>query len=319
MRTETLILRPFNLTSSRRTLFSFAYFDSYTKKQISLLTDGVLYQGPLAARDMRPLDEKKIFFDSDVFECKIDFDSSMMDKLMQKDYSFEEMKKLNANEREALIILRHPDVYNATGEQSHNHKAGDKRWVVELAHKKVSDDYKSVIIRMLAMNRFFKEDPIQWREIAFVFGVNPAGKNADELATLLASPDRGILLSSKEKAQEFIEFVKDFDTSSPRVVVQKALALGVIYKERESYSYYETSLGRTVDDVVGFVSRDKTINMQLIKSIEEYDVDLVRYAATCEEAKDLLEQSLNDVKSSGDKSPSKSTAKRPVKEPATAE
>jgi len=245
---------------------------------------------------MRPLDEKKIFFDGDVFEYKVEFNAENYELLMSKNLSFDQMKGLTANDKEAMMILRHPDVYNSTGEQSHNYSSSAKRWIVELSHKKVSQEYMGVVTKMLAMNRFFQEDPVQWREIAFVFGVNPVGKNADELASMLAAPDRGILISTVEKAVDFIEFIKDFETSSPRVVVQKALALGVIYKERESYSYYDTPLGRTIDDVIAYVGRDKTVNMQVLRSIEEYDVDLERYKGTCSDAKELLVKTLAESK-----------------------
>ena len=79
MAKELLVLRPFNLTSTRRTVFSFSYLDKRTKKQFSLLSDGNLYEGALVARDQRPLDEKKIFFDVDNFEYKLEFENEDLD------------------------------------------------------------------------------------------------------------------------------------------------------------------------------------------------------------------------------------------------
>jgi hypothetical protein len=293
MTRETLILRPFNMTSSRRTAFSFSYLDKRTRKQFSLLSDGGFYEGPLVARDQRALDEKKIFFDKDNFEYKLEFDAEMLDAILDGSLDRKLMYNLAPDVREAIAILRHPDVYHTTGAQSYNHNPIGKKWIVELRRERLNSDFKTSLIKMQAINRFFSEDPMVWRELAFYFGVNPIGKDPDELANIMASPDKGAIVVTRETAEEFMEFVQSFDARIPRVVCQKALALGVIHKDREQYMYLDTPLGKTVAEVIEVLSKDKTVNMMVIKATEDYDSDIVRYQEGCDRVARVIKDTLS--------------------------
>lgn len=292
MAKETLILRPFNMTSTRRSAFSFSYLDRRTKKQFSLLSDGAFYEGPLVARDQRPLDEKKIFFDKDNFEYHLDFDSDEIDKILDGSLDRKLMYGYAPEVREAIAIMRHPDVFNTTGPQSYNHNPASKKWVIELRKERLNNDFKSILVKMKAINRFFNEEPTIWRELAFFFGVNPIGKDPDELATIMASPDKGAIVASTESALEFLDFIQSFDSTIPRVICQKALALGVIYKDRDQYMFLDTVLGRTLAEVIEFMSKDKTVNMLIIKATEDYDHDIVRYSAGCERVAGVIRDTL---------------------------
>jgi len=292
MTKEILILRPFNLTSTRRTVFSFSYLDKKTKKQFSLLSDGTLYEGALVARDQRPLDEKKVFFDADNYEYRVEFDSEDVDKILDGSYDRRTFSALSPESKEALAILRHPDVFHTTGRQSYNHNAASKKWIVELRKEKLNNDFKCSLTKLLAINRFFQEEPLIWRELAFYFGVNPVGKDPDELANIMAAPDKGAIVTTQESAEEFLEFIQTFDSAIPRVVIQKALALGVIVKDREQYFYLDSPLGKTVAEMIEFISKDKTINMMIIKSTEDYDEDIVRYQMGVERVKEVIKDTL---------------------------
>lgn len=290
------------MTSTRRTVFSFSFLDKRTRKQFSLLADGSFYEGALVARDQRPLDEKKIFFDKDNFEYHLDFEFDEVEKILDGSLDRKMMYGLPPEVREAIAIMRHPDVYNTTGDQSYNHNHSSKKWIIELRKERLNSDFKTILIKMKAINRFFQEDPMIWREMAFYFGVNPIGKDPDELASIMAAPDKGAIVATRESAEEFMEFIQSFDAATPRVVCQKALALGVIFKDREQYMYLDSPLGKTIAEVMEFISKDKTVNMMIIKATEDYDSDIVRYQAGCERVGQVITETLS----------SKSTKKKPV-------
>jgi len=293
MTKETLILRPYNMASTRRTVFSFSFLDKRTKKQFSVLSDGGFYEGPLVARDQRALDEKKIFFDKDNFEYKLEFDATLLDQILDGSLDRKQMYNLAPDVREAIGILRHPDVMHTTGPQSYNHNPTGKRWIVELRKERLNVDFKTSLLKMQAINRFFSEEPLVWRELAFYFGVNPIGKDPDELANIMASPEKGAIVASRESAEEFMEFVQSFNARVPRVVCQKALALGVIYKDRDQYMYLDTPLGRTIAEIIEVLTKDKTVNMMVIKATEDYDADVVRYQEGCERVKSVIKDTLS--------------------------
>lgn len=280
------------MTSTRRTAFSFSFPDKRTRKQFSLLSDGSFYEGALVARDQRPLDEKKIFFDKDNFEYHLEFEFDEVDKILDGTLDRKMMYGLAPEVREAIAIMRHPDVYNTTGDQSYNHNIASKKWVIELRKERLNSDFKTILLKMQAINRFFQEEPLIWREMAFFFGVNPIGKDPDELASIMASPEKGVIVTSRESAEEFMAFIQSFDSTTPRVVCQKALALGVIFKDREHYMFLDTPLGRTIAEAMEFISKDKTVNMMVIKATEDYDSDIVRYQAGCERIAAVIKETL---------------------------
>jgi hypothetical protein len=297
------------MTSTRRTVFSFSFLDKRTRKQFSLLSDGSFYEGALVARDQRPLDEKKIFFDKDNFEYHLEFEFDEIQKILDGSLDRKMMYGLSPEIREAIAIMRHPDVFNTTGEQSYNHNTSSKKWIIELRKERLNGDFKTVLLKMQAINRFFQEDPMVWREMAFFFGVNPIGKEPDELASIMASPEKGAIVATRESAEEFMEFIQSFDSTTPRVVCQKALALGVIFKDREQYMFLDTPLGRTIAEAMEFISKDKTVNMMIIKATEDYDSDIVRYQAGCERIAEVIKDTLSSKASKKKSAPLQGRAK----------
>jgi hypothetical protein len=52
--------------------------------------------------------------------------------------------------------------------------------------------------------------------------------------------------------------------------------------------YLDNPMGKTVAEVMEFLSKDKTVNMMILKSIEDYDQDIVRYQRGCERVKETV-------------------------------
>lgn len=263
MAKETLILTPYGVNGSGIRLFQYAYYDTQKRKQVNFLVNGTIYEGSLAnGKDPAAhKEEKKIFFDAKMLRYVLNYDT---DDKSSQEY------------QEAKFILNHPNVQRVYGDQNHNF-TGKVMWLVELVQQKLENTYSDMILYLEVQNEFLKMSPIEWRECAFHFGLNPTGKGPHEVAAELVGQKTGLILKSTENAADFKKWKASHHSDDPKFVSEKATALGIIRKDNEVYKFDGIPMGRTIDEVAAALTVDRTTLRQVIKDIESSDSDLADY------------------------------------------
>lgn len=269
MAKETLVLTPYGLGGSGIMMFQFSYYDSKKRKQLSLLTNGTIYEGALAfgkdAASQRQ--EKKVFFDAKNTRYVLEYDPQ---------------DKSSMEHQEAKFILNHPNVENKSGKQSDNY-SGKPIWSVELIQQKIEGSYNFMVKRLNVANQLLALNPLDWRECAFRFGINPTGKGPHEVASMLVDQVNGAVLKSDQTCDEFIKWKNDYNKDDPKYVAEKAILLSIIKRDNETYKIDGNPIGRTVDEVSAALSSDRTTLRQVISDIEKNDNDLASYIEMVEE------------------------------------
>jgi hypothetical protein len=263
MAKETLILTPYGVNGSGIRMFQYSYYDTAKRKQINFLVNGTIYEGSLAnGKDPAShKEEKKVFFDAKILRYTLEYDTD---------------DKSSSEYQEAKFILNHPNVQNASGNQNPNF-TGKAMWIVELVHQKLEHTYSHMIQFLKAQNEFLAMSPMEWRECAFHFGLNPTNKGPHELAAELVGHKSGIIISSLEKCDDFFKWKSTYHSDDPKFVSEKATALGIIRKDNEVYKFDGIPMGRTIDEVSAALSVDRTTLRQVVKDIETSDSDLAEY------------------------------------------
>lgn len=263
MARETLVLTPYGVNGSGIRMFQYSYYDTQKRKQINFLVNGTIYEGSLAnGKDPAShREEKKVFFDAKMLRYVLEYDTD---------------EKSSSEYQEAKFILNHPNVQNVSGEQNPNY-AGKTMWLAELVQQKLEHGYTHMIEFLKAQNEFLAMPPMEWRECAFHFGLNPTKKGPHELATELVGHKSGIIISSIEKCEDFFKWKSTYHSDDPKFVSEKATALGIIRKDNEVYKFDNIPMGRTIDEVAAALSVDRTTLRQVVKDIETSDSDLAEY------------------------------------------
>jgi hypothetical protein len=150
-------------------------------------------------------------------------------------------------------------------------------WLAELVQQKLEHGYTHMVEFLKAQNEFLAMPPMEWRECAFHFGLNPTKKGPHELATELVGHKSGIIISSIEKCEDFFKWKSTYHSDDPKFVSEKATALGIIRKDNEVYKFDGIPMGRTIDEVAAALSVDRTTLRQVVKDIESNDSDLAEY------------------------------------------
>lgn len=269
MAKETLVLTPYGLSSSGVMLFQFSYYDAKRRKQVSLLTNGTIYEGALAfGKDSASQrQEKKTFFDAKNTRYTLEYDSD---------------DKNSMEYQEAKFILNHPNVENKSGKQSENY-SGKPIWSVELIQQSIENSYNFLVKRLDVTNQFLAMDPLDWRECSFRFGVNPTGMGPHEVASVLVDQKLGEIIKSEASCDEFIKWKKEFNKDDPKTAAEKAALLGIIKRDNETYKFDGNPIGRTIDEVSAALSADRTTLRQVIMDIESGDSDLANYIEKVEQ------------------------------------
>ena len=263
MAKETLILTPYGVNGSGIRLFQYSYYDTAKRKQVNFLVNGTIYEGSLAnGKDPAShKEEKKIFFDAKMLKYVIEYDTD---------------EKSSSEYQEAKFILNHPNVQNVSGQQNSNY-AGKTMWLAELVQQKLEHTYTHMVEFVKAQNAFLDMSPIEWRECAFHFGINPTKRGPHELANELIGHKAGIIISNIDNCEDFFKWKANYNSDDPKFVSEKATSLGIIRKDNEVYKFDGIPLGRTIDEVAAALSVDRTTLRQVIKDIETSDTDLAQY------------------------------------------
>jgi len=263
MARETLILTPYGINGSGIRLFQYSYYDTQKRKQLNFLVNGTIYEGSLAnGKDPAAhREEKKIYFDAKMLRYVLDYDT---DDKSSQEY------------QEAKFILGHPNVQKVYGEQNHNY-TGKVMWLAELVQQKLENTYSDMVLFLGVQNEFLAMSPIEWRECAFHFGINPTGKGPHEVAAELVGQKTGLILRSTADADDFMKWKASHHSDDPKFVSEKATALGIIRKDNEVYKFDGIPMGRTIDEVAAALTVDRTTLRQIVKDIESSDSDLADY------------------------------------------
>lgn len=257
MATEILTIVADDITNSGSLQLQWSYTDIPSGETRSILFDGSYHVGPLVNESRVSKRERIRDFDAKNPSYELEFDPDRAE---------------DPKTKEANLLLNHPHIF-VVGRDPHANFAR-RRYTATLKNASINSGFSEVVNVARIFKLFFSMNPLEWRDLAYSYQVNPKGLSPKEVANVLINASNGLILKN---TSVFDSYLHRDDASKVQILVSKAIALGVVRKENERFMSSGRSLGLTPESAVSFVLSDYGFRASLEESVAKNDPDLIRY------------------------------------------
>lgn len=219
---------------------------------------------------------------------KIEWDWSDDDKVNQIEIPFQKHAK--------DFFMNHPNI-EVVGYKNNNLR--DPLFTMFVVEDGENYDHVMFELRLRVMNIIYNLSDSKRRDIAYYFGMNPAGMNDKKLLLALVGLAGGALLV-EEKAKEFIRLMENPENKEALIltIVRKAILMGkVTFREGKYYGFGDDAfIGTNEKDVFKFYFENEKMYNFLVKEvgISDFSKDRIEIKKEVEVEKGLSSKELKD-------------------------